>query len=651
MPYIVNGSPNRKDLTDLRKKDLGYTYPQNMDLRPGSEMHNMIVDEVMMRANASHSVLSSRFDSWNKIDQVLTAYIPSDDKELKVKSADSRKPTSIIFPYTYAVKETLQTYAMSALVQDPIFQYEGVGPEDTIGAILLEKKVQLDCMKTKVPLALHTQFGDGISYGFGVSTPGWYTRRGTLYASRTQGKTSILGRLLGRQAEETIVSQREILFEGNKLENIDPYLCLPDPAVSIHKVQDGDFFGWIHPTTRIGLLGQEADNQDYFNVRYLEMLQNGLRTSITNSSDRGINTTQGQSAEISTRDLCDVIYMYINLIPREWKLGDGEYPEKWMFAVAGDSVVVMAKPLGLNHGMYPVSIMAPDYDGYQMAPISRLETLYGLQHVINWLFNSHITNVRKVINDMLIVDPWQINVKDLEDPEPGGIIRTRRPMWGKGVKDGIAQLNVQDVTRGNIADTSFIVNWMNHVGGVDEAMMGSLRQGGPERLTGAEFSGTRQSAMGRLTRMAMVMSMMGMHDIGYLFASHTQQLMSKETYVKATGKWEELLRKEYGQESQQIKVSPFDLLIDYDVVNRDGGIPGNQDTNAWLSVMKMIMENPEAATEFDLPRIFQHLVREMGAKNVQDFLKKTGPVSPPQVVPDEEVMAQVQAGNLKPIGA
>jgi len=218
--------------------------------------------------------------------------------------------------------------------------------------------------------------------------------------------------------------------------------------------------------------------------------------------------------------------MYIDLLPAEWNLGDSPYPEKWLFSVAAGEVVIQARPLNLNHGMYPVTMAAPDYDGYSIAPISKLETQYGLQHTLNWLFNSHITNVRKALNDMFVVDPYMINIKDLQTPEPGKLIRMRRPAWGRGVRDAVMQLNVTDVTQQNIGNASWIINWMNNLVGTDESMMGSMRQGGPERLTKAEYQGTRQSSFSRLEHMAKVVSMQAMQDIAYFFASHTQQLMS-----------------------------------------------------------------------------------------------------------------------------
>jgi len=645
MPRIIHGNSKQQQRVEVSAGAFDYEYPEGLDLKPGSELHQRIIDEVIERANESHDVISRRFDSWNSIDQTLNAYMPTDMEEELVKSQDSRKPISIVFPYTYAIHETLLTYCLSSLVQDPVFQYSGVGPEDTVGAILLEKKIQLDCLKSKVELALHTFFSDSLRYGVGVATPSWAERYGTRYSKRSRGMLSSLGRFVGR-SDMRIEEENALLYEGNKLENIDPYLMLPDPGVSIHRIQDGDFFGWIDQTTLIRLLDVEAQDEDYFNCQFLRKFD-GHCTSVIAGDNRDFSTTNKRELDSTVKDRVDVIYMYINLIPSEWDLGDSEYPEKWLFAVAADQIVIQAKPLGLTHGMYPVVAAAPDFDGYSVAPMSRLENLHGLQTTIDWLFNSHIANVRKAINDMLIVDPYLINMNDLKSPEPGKLVRTRRPAWGKGVKDGVHQLAITDITQQNIGDTSWIVNWMNHVSGVDESMMGSLRQGGPERLTGQEFSGTRQSALSRLSRMARVISIQAMQDVAYFFAAHTQQLMTQETYVKATGRWEDELKAEYGL-NDRVKVSPHDLDIDFDIITRDGSVAGTQNVQAWIQLYQMMLENPATAQQFDTVRVFKHIARELGAKNVNDFVKKQDVQS--QVMPDEQVQSEVQKGNLKPVG-
>lgn len=648
MPRIIQGANSRLSSMLFSQVNADYRdrYPEGLDLKPGSKLHNMIVDEVLHRATESHEVMSTRFSSWNKIDEVLTAYIPTDEDEDEVQNEDERKPVSIVFPYSYAIMETLVTYAMNSLVQDPVFQYIGASDDDTIGAILLQKKIQQDVIKHKVSLSIHTMLRDALAYGVGFTAPGWKERYGTRYQRSGAGFMNRLGRWVGRDMEP--IEEDVLLYEGNSLSNIDPYMALPDPHVSVHSIQDGDFFGWIDETSYMSLMNDEANDQSYFNVRYLRALQNAT-TAISNQSRREVNTTGQGEVSSDIRLPVDVVWMYVTLIPEEWNLGDGKYPTKWIFGVAGDSVVIYAKPARFSHGMYPAAAAAPDFDGYSVAPMGRLEMLYGLQHVVDFMFNSHVANVRKAINDMLVVDPYLLNMNDLKSPKPGKLIRMRRPAWGKGVSDAVEQLVVNDVTRQNVADVSWITSFMNHTSGVDEAMMGSLRQGGPERLTGQEFAGTRASAMSRMERMALVISLQAMQDIGYFFASHTQQFMSQETYVSTSGEWEEQLIQEYGRQgSGRARFSPRDIQIDWDVIVRDGSTVANQDGAAWRALYAEMLKSPETARHFDMVRIFKHIARVMGARNVEDFERKNQQVNM-QTMDDEQALREVEKGNLRPV--
>ena len=644
MPSVVYGSHDSKTRSDFSKVKYEYDYPDGRDFRPNDELHDEICDSVMNKAVASHNVISQRFPSWRSIDQFLTGYIPADEEEQNVQDEDSRKPVSIVFPYTYAVLDTLLTYLTMAFVQDPVFEYEGNSPEDAVGSALMEKVVQKHVKKNKVPLALHTMWRDSLAYGIGPVAPGWNVRRGTRNIMRGEGEFSATGRLIGREPETT--EQEDILFEGNELFNIDPYNILPDPNVSIDDLQEGEFFGWLEETSVTQLLNRERDDPDYFNVRYLRHMKH-LKA--------GLEDGQAARQEISDDPIpgetsrTEVVHMYVDLIPEDWELGDDEYPSKWLFSVAGGQVLIRAKPLGLNHGMYPVAVSAPDTDGRSIAPTSKLETLYGLQHILNFLFNSHVTNVRKAINDMFVVDPYLINMNDLKDPEPGKLVRMRRPGWGKGVKDAVSQLGVTDVTRGNVSDSSWILNWMNNISGADESMMGSLREGGPERLTAAEFKGTRGSGMSRLEHMSRLIGYQAMQDIGYFFASHAQQLMSRESYVKVTGRWQELLSKHYGvTEGDQMKVRPEQLLIDYDVNVKDGSVPGSSDAGTFMELFKVMADHPELQQNMDVTRVFRHIARESGVKNVDDFMRKQQP-QPQQagVMDDEKLQREVEKGNLR----
>uniref|UniRef100_A0A6M3IFC0 Portal protein n=1 Tax=viral metagenome TaxID=1070528 RepID=A0A6M3IFC0_9ZZZZ len=657
MPNIIRGEEISNRSKEFIDKNFDYDYPFGLNLDPKEELHKNLINKIMKYAQEAAGNISTRYDSWNEIDRTLTAYIEIDDKEQEVIYNDPRKPVSIVFPNTYAIMETIQAYLVAAFYQDPIFQFEGVGPEDIIGSIMMEKVIDLHCNKLKVGLDLHTLFRDALAYGIGIVSPVWKVEEGFRTVMREQ--TGLMG-LFQKRVKGV---EQAILFEGNGLENIDPYLALPDPNVSIHKVQDGEFFGWVERTNYSDLLSKEKVDNDYFNVKYVNSMHS-KHTSIYgyDKSDRYEKWIRGKTNRYHTEPgagspikggmatkPCDVIHMYVKLIPKEWKIGDGEYPEKWLFSVAADSVIVRAKPLDLDHNKFPVAIAAPDFDGYSAIPVSRLEMLNGLQRVLDWMFNMHIANVRKTINDVLIYDPYLINSKDINSPEAGKRIRIRRPGWGRPdiAKGSVFQLPVTDVTRQHVGDSSWIVQWMQKIGAADDVMMGALRQGGPERLSKAEFQGTQFGQLSRLGRIARIIGMQAMQDVGEFFASHTQQLMTEEQYIKITGRWQNVLLQEYGASAVQkgggrLKVTPFDVLVKYDLKVRDGSIPGGNYSDVWTRLFEIISKTPELYEKFDVTRIFMHIARNNGAKDVQSFVRT-------KVVPDEVADLEQQKGNMIPI--
>ncbi len=76
MPYIVKGEPSSWKESYVENKDFDYDYPNGLNLKPGSELHNEIRDKVWQRANESRHEISKRFPYWREVDRMLTAYIP-----------------------------------------------------------------------------------------------------------------------------------------------------------------------------------------------------------------------------------------------------------------------------------------------------------------------------------------------------------------------------------------------------------------------------------------------------------------------------------------------------------------------------------------------------------------------------------------------
>lgn len=598
---------------------VSYRYPNKLNLRPDQDLHKKLVDMVMQRAFRAHDALSDRHEIWEKILKNLTVYIEKDSYEKQVKQKDSRKPVSLVIPTSYALRETLMTNLTgNFLSSPPYFRYQGRGPEDTVGAILLEMAIGNQSIKQNHALSLMTQWSDAITYGFGVIVPEWRVDR---------GRRSVMVSEISDMDPDGIFDRRmnedSILFEGHKLCNVNPYRYLPDPTVPIHDPNAGEYVGFIRRTNMISLVRGE-DNDEYFNVKYLKHYigREGAGISYlyddTESAERhGPKPKpydQGESRPI------DVISMYIDLIPEEWGIGKKDIPEKWRFDVAADGILINAGPLNLNHNKFPVSVCAPDSDGYAGAPLSKMEVVNGLQESLSWLWNSHITNIRKSLNNMLIIDPKVINAKSLANPEAGLLGFTRQSVWGKArIADYIHQLKVEDVTRGNVADMA-VVQGMIERAVTSDQMMGVLPSRG-ERISANEAQGARLAGLSRLEYMAMTIAFQSLHGLADMLASQTQQFISEDVYQKAIGRWGEALIDEFGIQNidPNVLIHPADIMVEYDIEPADPVSGNGEFVSESVQLFQIIASNPMLSQKFDMVRILKSIARKMGFKNLKDF--------------------------------
>ena len=637
-------------------RDYGYEYPGGLDLKPGSELHQRLLTEIMRRANESRSVIQAKEDTWRKIDMTLTTYMKMNEKEEKIKADDERKPVNVVVPMSYAIRETILTYMMAAFLDDPIFRYEGQGPEDVVGAILLEMLIARQCRIGKIGLALHTMWMDATSYGFGVVGVNYVQMRKEMDIENKEVKESFMSKLfsfIGMGGEGVGVSRGlKIISEGNELINIDPYLYLPDSNVPISEVQRGEHAGWISRSNKMNILAEERDGDMWFNAKYLHMMQNAKSKLFSEPATGRYEKYGGTGYGISniTTSPTDIVNMYIKIIPSqfpdpEYPVGRSDYPELWFFAIAGDQLIISAEKVENEHGKIPIAVTAPDTDGHTTIPVSKLETIAGLQETVDWLFKSHMHNVRKALNDVIVYDPQLIYSKDLKQPGPGGLIRLRPGAWGKGVRDAIQQLAVVDVTSQHLGEVGGIVEIARDVSGASDIMQG-LRRKTSERVSAAEHTDLSQKAMSRLQRFAKLISMQAHEDIALMFASNTIQYMSEQVYVKAVGEWEQRLIDEYGIKGDKGRypVKPSDLDINFDVIPHDGTMPSSGDAGTLVKMFQVMATQPWIGRQFDLVRVFKSIARMSGIKNLNEFESKKGINF--NIQPDEQVMNQVAQGRL-----
>lgn len=585
------------------------SYPSGLDLFPDSVQHQSILDHLLPKVKAGRTSISSKFETWKKIDDLLNVRVTLTDEEKDVLKFDPRKPVSMVLPVMGVAKETILTYFNKAFGTETLIKYNPVEDKDAVKALVLEKVIDTHVKRNNIMLDLNTFWSNCLTYSFGVAAVTW----------------------------ETMSAGGQIIKEGSVLTNVSPYNFIPDPNVSLSRIHDSECVGWGSVESKIKLLSLEASGNGYFNVQYLD---EHSKSSILRDDDFGSDSMDNASIE----GLHDVMYLYTQIIPATLGLGANPYPERWLFVIVGDRIIIKAERLDETLGMYPLIAASLDTDGPDIFPASRMEKLLGLQGLIDWLISSHVTNIRKSLNDMLIVDPSLVNMSDLTDPGAGKLIRMRRSAWGTAkVGDAIHQLDIRDVTQQNIPDADYFTNLMNRVSGASDGLQGVQMRGG-ERVSATEAQQTGTSALSRLARLASLVSMQAHTPLGYILAFNAKRFMSKSVYLKLVSSYEEKLIAEYAQKDPVnfFMASSADFDINFDVAPHDGSTQDSIDVQAWNTLFATIVSNPLITPLFDVGRVFKHIARLMGAKNVDDFV-----IAPTQA-PTVPIAPQPNGGTSDP---
>lgn len=647
-------------------KDLGYNYPMDLDLKPGSELHIELLNRLIERAEASYSEMENRHPIWKEIDRTLTAYIPA--KMLEKGAENLKTSRSVIMPVSYAMMDTLLSQMTTTFLDSPIMKYSGT--EDIIGAILLEKVIEIQTLKLKTGLALHTLYRDSLAYGFGVSSPSWFVKTGKRVVSFEREVTADeeifnIRALLGLPEENSETPKKrklidDVLFEGTDLLSIDPYRYMPDPTVPIDRPQDGEFVGWISPSNYFNLLLEEQSGKsNLFNVRYLKLKpfdtvgRSALFGELSRNEKSGVGVEDRAGSKSDLISDLDTIAMFVKLIPKDWNLGDSEKVSYWEFRIAGDNVIIKAKPLEFPFdSMFPVAVLAPEYDGHSIVPISKIEVNYGVQEHIDFLISSHFENVKRAVNDIIIYDPTVINSRDVNNPIAGGRWRTRRGNFNKNIRDSVFQLPIQDVTRPNMTDAMMMTEFAYRGLGANEQLQGIMRTKG-ERVSAEEASGTKVGSLTRIDRSIRVASLQVMIDLAYIYGANTQYYMDKGLWVDLTGQWERELRAEFGKDGKErVYVDPSMITVGFDVIPHDTATLRSDNPQAWIQLLQLRATDPELLMKISGVRTFLHVARLLGAKNASEFQRTQQEIQAlkAQIMPDQQVEKEAQAGNIVPVG-
>ncbi len=611
-----------------------------------SELHRRILAGVRDRVQSSKRAMSRRHTKWIKDEEAALAYLPEKeiDAARRIEREQNGKPqyTTLQIPYSYAVLMASHTYWTTVfLSRTPVFQFTGRHGEGQQKVQAMEALIDYQLNVGRMLVPLYIWLMDVGKYGIGIMGNFW-DEEFNYVSEIAEQEELLLGMIPTGRTKKIKTTRRLRGYHGNRLYNIRPFDFYPDPRVPISRFQEGEFCAVRVELGRNMILRREAAGY-YTNVEH-------VRAPGTGASEGGlIGAREPGSGQLelpdptnyyfepesrdSSRNRAEVvpaIECVVDLIPTEWGVGTGNMPEKWVFTVTADYTVVMgAQPLGVNHAKFPFVVQQLEPEGYALFGRGLPEILDPIQRTMDWLINSHFYNVRKTINNQMLVDPSRVVMKDMIDSAAGGLIRLKPAAYGQDVRTMVSQLQMVDITKGHLGDLGVMLDIGQRASGVSDQIMGMVD--GRGRRSATEIRTSSTFGINRLKTQAEFFSAMGWMPLSDMLVSNSQQMYEVEMKLKIVGD----LAQQAG--AGFINVTPELIAGNYDYVPVDGTLPIDRfaQANLWKELMAQFRAIPELAMRYDIGRIFEWVAQLAGLKNISQFKIQ---VLPPGMMPGAGVI-------------
>lgn len=618
----------------------------SIDVRKESQLHKRLVERLKARKKMAEQEHTEKYDEWRQAEERTLAYLPESQADMVRRNRRDNMGlpayVTIQIPYSYGILMSAHTYWTSVFfARNPVHQFSGRHGEGEHQVQAMEALIGYQVEVGQMLIPYYIWLYDTGKYGAGIVGTYWDRQKlhyGQLVEMEDPTKP---GEMALYQTTQEIEG-----YVGNCVYNVSPWDFMHDPRVSFKNFQKGEFcfcrlrLGWNRVVERM--------DAGYYVPEQVKLLQNREPTdkSLAQTSDqlkRPVFDKKLYNDRVNTEDEKHPQGVlgweaYVELIPKEWGLGDTSYPQKWCITIDDDCDLILgATPLPNIHCKFPFDVLEMEVEGYGLWTRGIPKIMDPVQNTVDWLINTHFFNVRASLNNQFIVDPSKLVIKDVKNSGPGFIWRLRPEAYGTDLKNVFMQVPVTDITRAHLSDFQMMLGIGERVLGVNDQIMGTLNTGSA-RKTATEVRTTTGFGINRQKTIAEYMSAMG-------FAPHAQKLVqNSQQFYDAEGKIRRVgdLILEAGDAF--LNVTPDDIQGFFDFVPVDGTMPIDRmaQANLWKEIlMNAPRLGPQIAMSYDWSRIFGWVAQLAGLKNINRFKI--------QMMPDEQLTLQAAAGNVIPL--
>ncbi len=654
--------------------EYGQEQPLSVRLAPAgttgggsSDLHSKILGRINARRMLSERAKRNRFEAWSEVDDSLRMFVDLSRKAVRgdgTKDPDKVEmpfQRAIVIPLSFAIHQVRLAQLLGLyLHREPPLQVEGRSPEDISGSKLVEAALAYDTEQSGYPTVMNSFLQDADRYGVGAIYDSWEMEEGLVYPPRSP-MLDIL-RKIGLLPRKTWGTMREY----NRWATVDPYLFFPDPRIPLSNIQEGEFVGhrffrgFSYLKEKQMQPGKQPGQRQgiYFNVdeALKRSAAGGSRTSLTSNRFRAGDFAMPDSTDDQDKGYYALDHMQIKLVPKLWELSEGDRPEIWWFTVADETTIIRAHPCPYDHGDFSYAAAEVNPDPHVIQNPGMVELLQGIQRLVNWLYNSHVENARKILNDSLIVAPSLIEMADLLNPKPARHIRLTGAgeelvKAGRDARQFAVQLQVSDITKGHMQTAGSLLDFAQRMAASNDPAQGQPLE---EKRTLGEVQSIIAASSARLAITARLIDSMAMQPLCRRAVSNRQQLTSMQQWFRIAG---DLAKVEETQGMQRIQIDRWDLQGSYDYIAHSAMLPADPARQAelWIRLLAFgasypVLMDPQQSPDgyvLDVRKIFNTAARQAGARNIQEFYRQIQPQV--QVQPDAAVAAGVQAGNMLPM--
>lgn len=613
-----------------------------IDRLEDDKLHSLVLEHLNKRLKLSEEAMQRFYGRWRVSELKYQAFIDLPDWERQLKELNDKgepsKCVSITVPYAFSVMNTIVTYLVHTFCgNSPMFQVSTSKSEFVDAAQMMEQVLQYNCEHTRMIKNLFQFLNDACMYGVGIMRNQWKVEKKLRTTWIETSSLNFGGVSLGPK-KWVKNRKKSTVFEGNEVCSIDPFMFFPDPRVPMCDVNTrGEFVFWKDFLGKHDILAMQNEGIFKYANKAPAMPADWMTSIGSNMSARGVLASGNSQAGVDNifagrSDVYETTQGTCTIIPAELGLGEEDYPVKYLFTWLNKKQIVQAEPFDADHDKHPVIVTEPYSMGYGFGQPGIVDYMAPLQDVMSWLINSHMDNVKTMLNNMWLVDPSRVETQDLKQQGPGKLIRLKRAAYGTDVNAAVRQLQISDATSGHLRDFELIMRMADMLASVNDNLKGLQDSGG--RKTATEVRTSSEAGSSRLASLATKISSQALVDLTEQMSMNHQQYLSDEFYIDIVGK---------DGMKQGIRVEPQMLVGDFNFPVHDGTLPMDKVAmlDVWKQIFQAVAADPSMRQQFNVSGIFSYLAKLGGAKNIDQFMV--------QAKPDAQVEAGVQAGNMVPL--